>query len=88
MQCERCGQREATVYLRRIRGDQGVVRAQNLCTECAGPVDRLAELWKQLQTGGPDVLTPEFQAELTELMARFGAEVPPRSPKRPHEDTS
>ncbi len=60
MQCERCGQREATVHVTRVHDDQALATSEHVCGVCAGapPTGLLAEFIREVERLGGRPLTP------------------------------
>jgi protein-arginine kinase activator protein McsA len=69
MLCQRCGQREATVRRTRLDDSQPCAETEEICADCAGPVDQLTDHWQRLVAASQEPLTPESIARLEELQA-------------------
>ena len=67
MLCERCGQREATVHNTRVDGTTNSVATEELCLECAGPIDQLKDLLQRMIATAQGPVTPESIAEMEQL---------------------
>ena len=67
MLCERCGHREATVRSTRVDGATNSAATEELCLECAGPLDKLNDLFQRMVAATQGPLTPESLAELEQI---------------------